>query len=122
MVWCGVAETPLEEEEHEDEDEIVEGQKAEEEEKTETPLSQEQREMVKRLHVNLGHLPVVERMITMLKVAKSQTRVTKFVKEKFCCDICMKQRKEIRRRRAAVPRTFEFNRTVDAFYLHWGGK
>ena len=33
MVWCGVAETPLEEEEHEDEDEIVEGQKAEEEEK-----------------------------------------------------------------------------------------
>ena len=36
----------------------------------------------------------------------------------------MKQRKEIRRRRAAIPRTFEFNRIVgaDVFYIHWGGK
>ena len=123
MVWCGVAEGPAGEEEIEDEEDEVAEENPEAESREDQPLSQEQKEMVKRLHVNLGHLPV-ERMITMLKAAKAQPRVLKFVKEKFSCETCMKQRKEIRRRRAAIPRTFEFNRIVgaDVFYIHWGGK
>ena len=76
---------PAGEEEIEDEEDEVAEENPEAESREDQPLSQEQKEMVKRLHVNLGHLPV-ERMITMLKAAKAQPRVLKFVKEKFSCE------------------------------------
>lgn len=89
----------------------------------EQELSQAQKDLVKRLHHNMGHLPV-ERMVTMLKAAKAQPKVLKFVRDKFNCETCMKQRRQVSRRRAAFPRTFEFNRIVgaDVFFVRWGNK
>ena len=89
----------------------------------ERPLSREEKEMVKRLHVNLGHLPT-DRMLMMLKAANAKPKVLQFVRDEMACDICMRQHREVGRRRAAFPRTFEFNKIVglDVFYLKWGGR
>lgn len=89
----------------------------------ERPLSREEKEMVKRLHVNLGHLPT-DRMLMMLKAANAKPKVLQFVRDEMACDTCMRQRREVGRRRAAFPRTFEFNKIVglDVFYLKWGGR
>jgi len=89
----------------------------------EQELFQAQRDLVRRLHHNMGHLPV-ERMVAMLKAAKAQPKVLKYVRDKFNCETCMKQRRQVSRRRAAYPRTFEFNRIVgaDTFYVKWGTK
>ena len=123
MVWSGVAtadpdfmEDPVEEDAEEEE---ANHSKVREE----AELSQEQKDMVKRLHVNMGHLPV-DRMLVMLKAAKAQEKVIRYVRDQLHCEDCMRQRKEIRRRRAAFPRTFEFNRIVgvDVFYIKFKGK
>ena len=118
QVWMGVAEEPLEEEE---EEEAEEREKNPQEE--EKPLSTEQKEMVKRIHVNMGHLPT-DRMLVMLKAAKAQDKVIRYVRDEMKCQECMRQRREIKRRRAAYPRTFEFNKIVgcDIFYVKMNGK
>ena len=87
------------------------------------PLSREQKEMVKRLHVNMGHLPV-DRLLVMLKAANAQQKVLRYVREEMHCEECMRQRRELRRKKATYPRMFEFNRIVgvDIFYIKWGGK
>ena len=86
-------------------------------------LTTEQKEMVRRLHHNMGHLPL-DRMIVMLKAAKAKENVLKYVRDEFQCEACMRQRREITRRKAAFPRTFEFNRVVgvDTFFVKWKGK
>eukprot|EP00435_Cladocopium_sp_Y103_P027150 s2554_g6.t1 len=87
------------------------------------PLSRDQRDMVKRLHINMGHLPK-DRMLVMLKAAKAQPKVIRYVRDEMHCEECMRQRREVRRRPAAYPRTFEFNRIAgaDIFYIKWNGK
>ena len=86
-------------------------------------LSSQQKEMIHRLHVNLGHLPL-DRFIPMLKAAKARPEVLDYVHKQFRCDVCMNQRREISRRKAAYPRTFEFNRIIglDTFFVKWGDK
>ena len=73
--------------------------------------------------VNMGHLPM-DRMVVMLKAANAKESVLRYVKEEFKCEHCMRQRREISRRPAAFPRTFEFNRIigVDTFFVKWKGK
>ena len=86
-------------------------------------LTAEQKEMVRRLHHNMGHLPL-DRMIVMLKAARAKEDVLRYVRDEFQCEMCMRQRREVTRRKAAFPRTIEFNRIVgvDTFFVKWKGK
>ena len=89
----------------------------------EKEISQAQKDLVKRMHHNMGHLPI-DRMLIMLKAAKAQEKVLKYVRDQFKCEACMRQRRQVSRRKAAYPRTFEFNRIVgaDTFFIKWGQK
>ena len=112
-----------EEEEEEDPETMEDAERKKEDQAMEGRLSQEQKAMINRLHHNMGHLPV-DRMIVMLKAARAKESVLKYVKEEYKCEVCMRQRREISRRPAAFPRTFEFNRVigVDTFFVKWRGK
>ena len=92
MVWSGVATADPEymEDPGEEEEEEAEHSRVQEE----ATLSQEQKDMVKRLHVNMGHLPI-DRMMVMLKAAKAQDKVIRYVRDHLDCEDCMRQRKEI---------------------------
>eukprot|EP00435_Cladocopium_sp_Y103_P035246 s245_g9.t1 len=126
LLWSGVAERPAQE----GEDEAAEEEEAMEDEpelparaEQEQPLSQAQKDMIRRLHINMGHLPK-DRMLVMLKAAKAQNKVIRYVRDELHCEECMRQRREVRRRAAAYPRTFEFNRIVgvDTFFVKFNGK
>ncbi|CAK8995053.1 Retrovirus-related Pol polyprotein from transposon TNT 1-94 [Includes: Protease, partial [Durusdinium trenchii] len=86
-------------------------------------LTEEQKKKILRMHLNMGHLSK-EQMLSMLKAAGAREGVLKFVKEKFGCTYCMRQRKPVERRHATIPRTFSFNRIIglDFFYLSFGGR
>ena len=127
--WSGIYVTENEEDETDDEEEApVEDELGQEHvapeghSEEERPLSKDEKEMVMRLHVNLGHLPT-DRMLMMLKAANAKPKVMQHVRDEMSCDVCMRQRREIGRRRAAFPRTFEFNKIVglDVFYVKWRG-
>jgi hypothetical protein len=62
-------------------------------------------------------------MLMMLKAANAKQKVMQYVRDEMACDVCMRQRREVGRRRAAFPRTFEFNKIVglDVFFVKWGG-
>jgi len=128
--WSGIYVAEKDEEETDDDEEasaedefgqeriVPEGHSEEE-----RPLSKDEKEMVMRLHVNLDHLPT-DRMLMMLKAANAKPKVMQYVRDEMACDVCMRQRREVGRRRAAFPRTFEFNKIVglDVFYVKWGGR
>ena len=86
-------------------------------------LTSEQKKKVNLLHTNLGHLPR-ERMLSLLRAAGALPAVLHYVKTEFSCEQCFRQKRPIERRKAALPRTFSFNRLigVDFFYLNFGGK
>ena len=86
-------------------------------------LTSEQKKKVNLLHTNLGHLPR-ERMLSLLRAAGALPAVLHYVKTEFSCEQCFRQKRPIERRKAALPRTFSFNRLigVDYFYLNFGGK
>ena len=55
------------------------------------PLTNRDRELVKRVHVNSGH-PPVERLARVLKAAGARAEVLKYVLEEFSCDDYSKHR------------------------------
>ena len=114
---------PLEEEEEDEERDEAEDEDKHNRVKKEQGISEELKQMVHRLHVNLGHLPL-DRMKMMLKAANAKDEVLSYVRDKYHCEVCMRQRREITRRKAAFPRMFEFNRIlgVDTFFVKWQGK
>ena len=86
-------------------------------------VSEKQKDLVYKLHVNLGHLPV-NQMLSMLKAAGAQDSVRRFVKEEFKCPQCSKQQKPIPHKKATFPKTFSFNQIVgiDYFYVNFLNK
>ena len=78
--------------------------------------------LVEKLHLNLGHLSK-ERMVVMLKAAGAREDVLEYVQKQFECETCDRRQREVRRRVAAYPRTFTFNRivAVDTVYVPWRG-
>ena len=82
------------------------------------PLTNKDRELVKRVHVNSGY-PPVERLARVLKAAGARAEVLKYVLEEFSCDVCSKHRGPEPRRRVALPRTFAFNHIIgtDTFFI-----
>jgi len=87
------------------------------------PLSPQQKEMLHRLHCNMGHAPRAQ-LLMMLKAAGAKDSVLKHVQEEFQCDQCMRQHRPVPRKQVTFPRTFSFNHVlaVDFFYISWMGK
>ena len=82
-----------------------------------------EKKKVHLVHTNMGHLPR-EQMLLLLKAAGAKPEVMEYVKHRFGCEHCMKQKRPVERRRAAFPRTFSFNRiiSVDFFYVALGNQ
>lgn len=87
------------------------------------PLTPEQKKKVMQVHTNLGHISR-EQMLSLFKAAGAKHSVMQFVRDQFSCEQCDKQKRPLERRKAAVPRTFTFNRHVgaDIFYLSFQGR
>ena len=86
-------------------------------------LTVEQKKKIELLHCNMGHLSR-DQMLLMLRAANAKEGVLKYVRDRFQCSSCMRQRKPVERRLAAVPRTFAFNRIValDYFFLSFSNR
>ncbi|CAK9083538.1 Retrovirus-related Pol polyprotein from transposon RE2 (Retro element 2) (AtRE2) [Includes: Protease RE2 [Durusdinium trenchii] len=86
-------------------------------------LTEEQKKKITLMHLNMGHLSK-DQMLAMLKAAGAKEGVLRYVKDKFRCEHCMRQRKPVERRHAALPRTFSFNRIValDYFFLSFSNR
>ena len=85
-------------------------------------LSESQKSLVKKIHVNTGH-PPRDRLLRTLKAAGAKPSVLKYVRDEFSCDVCAIRRGPDHRRKAQCPRTFAFNRvlSVDVFYVPFKG-
>ena len=85
-------------------------------------LTDSQRRLIHKIHVNVGH-PPAERFLRMLQAAGALPQVMKYVKEEYQCDQCSIKRRADHRFRARCPRSFEFNRAlaVDTMYVNFGG-
>ena len=89
-----------------------------EESQASTKITEKQKRLVRRVHVNTGH-PNREQFLRMLKAAGTKEEVLKYVRDRFSCDHCNLQRGMAPRRRAQMPRTFAFNKIValDVLYI-----
>ena len=81
-------------------------------------LQKHLQEQVKRVHVNPAHPPKSD-FIRMLKVARAKDQVIDWVRKEFSHEEREAQRKPSWRRKAAMPRTYHFNRVVavDLFFV-----
>ena len=70
-----------------------------------TPVSDSQRRLVQKVHVNTGH-PDRLRMLRAFKAAGALPQVLRYIREEFGCEDCQLKRGPDNRRRAQLPRTF----------------
>ncbi|CAE7368225.1 RE1 [Symbiodinium sp. CCMP2456] len=84
----------------------------------EPQVSQQQRDLIKKLHINTGH-PPADRFLRTLKAAGALPHVLKYVRDKFVCETCQVKRGPDPRRKAQCPRIFTFNKvlSMDVFYV-----
>ncbi len=110
---------PVDEEEEADRLPVQEAS-AHEESKPTSKVSEKQKRLVRRVHVNTGH-PNREQFLRMLKAAGTKEEVLKYVRDQFTCDHCNLQRGVAPRRRAQMPKTFAFNKIValDILYINF---
>ena len=90
---------------------------------TRTGVTNKQKDLLYKLHVNTGHLPVPQ-MLAMLKAAGARDEIREYVKNEFHCLQCMKQHRPVSHRRSTFPKSFSFNKLVgiDFFYISFLGK
>ena len=93
------------------EEDGLEKREAEEPDHVQGSLTSEDRRLVQKLHVNLGH-PNNYELSKALRLARARNAVWRYVKDDFKCDICERNRKPKNARPAMLPRTFEPCRTV----------
>eukprot|EP00959_Pyramimonas_sp_CCMP1952_P245190 5124529-Pyramimonas_sp.AAC.1 len=86
-------------------------------------LTEAQKRMIDRVHVNLGH-PRREEMIRILGNAHAKPEVLHYLKHEYRCPRCEASSRAVQRRRAAIPRAYAFNRIAgaDLFFVTYGGK
>ena len=82
-------------------------------------ITDKQKRLLHRVHVNSGH-PNREQFLRLLKAAGCREPLLKYVKDKYHCSHCDLQRGPAPRRRAQMPKTFQFNRIVgvDVLYVN----
>ena len=113
----------------------AEGEEEEEPEERETPgvrarsgttetsrarVSEEQKKLIRKLHVNTGH-PPQDRFLRTLRAAGALPHVLEYVRDHFKCDDCAVKVQADSRRRAQCPRLYSFNRavSVDVMYIRF---
>ena len=85
-------------------------------------LTDGMKRLVEKVHVNLGHPPKLQ-FLRALKAARANYIILKYVADSFRRSACEAHARPRPRRRAALPRTYAFNKVVavDLFYLRWQG-
>ena len=83
-------------------------------------LSESQKSLIRKIHVNTGH-PPRERLLRTLRAAGAKANVLQYVRDEFECETCAIKRGPDHRRKAQCPRTFAFNKvlSVDVFYVQF---
>ena len=86
-------------------------------------VTESQKRMVMKVHVNTGH-PPRSQFLRMMRVGGALPHVLKYIQEEFSCDQCEIKNKPDNRRRAHCPRSFAFNRVVsiDVLYIKYQQK
>ena len=87
-------------------------------------LSESQKNLIKKIHINTGH-PPRDRLLRTLKAAgRQRPAFLRYVRDEFQCQACDTKRGPDHRRKAQCPRTFAFNKvlSVDVFYHHFRGQ
>ncbi|CAE7857444.1 unnamed protein product [Symbiodinium necroappetens] len=86
-------------------------------------VSEEQKKLVRKLHVNTGH-PPMERFLRTMRAAGALPHVLEYIRDHFKCDDCEIKVRADSRRRAQCPRLYTFNRvlSVDIMYLRFQEK
>ena len=100
------------------------GLEEEEEQPAEYQLPTEtQIKMVNQYHRNLGH-PSRREFLKVLKAAHAKPAVLEYVRREYRCADCDAHTKPQPSRKAAIPRTYEFNRIIalDVFYIPLRGQ
>ena len=79
--------------------------------------------MVNQYHRNLGH-PSSREFLKVLKAAHAKPPVREYVRREYRCADCDAHAKPQPSRKAAIPRTYEFNRitALDVFYIPLRGQ
>ena len=79
--------------------------------------------MVNQYHRNLGH-PSRREFLKVLKAAHTKPAVLEYVRREYRCADCDAHTKPQPSRKAAIPRTYEFNRIIalDVFYIPLRGQ
>ena len=106
-----------------DEDEAAEAEEGSEPAAEERELSPEEMRLVEKVHVDVGH-PTRDEYLRLLRCAHARPEVISYVKKRFRCGQCESSVRMKARRRAAVPRTYAFNKIVGAglVYLPFQGE
>ena len=83
-------------------------------------LTEAQKRLVKRIHINTGH-PPRDRLLRALRAAGALPQILKYVQQEFSCEDCQRRQRPEVHRKAQLPRTFTFNKVLclDFFYLKW---
>eukprot|EP00971_Amphidinium_carterae_P344931 6485618-Amphidinium_carterae.1 len=76
----------------------------------ETPTTQ-QKAVIRRIHVNLGHPPLTE-LLRALRLAKVRPGLRLWVKNKFYCEECHMNKRPSLKRPSMLPRSYSFNRVI----------
>ena len=116
--------TGLEEEEQEEEDNPGPAEDAPLEEDTpEKKVTNSQKQMVLKVHVNTGH-PPQEQFLRMMRAGGALPHVLKYIRDEFKCTQCSIKNRPDNRRRAHCPRSFTFNRvlSIDVLYVNFQQK
>ena len=71
-------------------------------------ISTQEKSMVLRAHVNLGH-PQMKEFVRLLRAAGTRPDIIDYVMKEFVCEGCLKERRQPSRLPAATPRTYDFN-------------
>ncbi len=89
------------------------GDETEEEQATEP-----QKQMVNKLHVNLGH-PSTRECVRLLKCRHGRPAILRYAQKGLRCPDCEAHAAQNPRRKASMPRTYEFNKIVamDLLYV-----
>ncbi|CAE7917463.1 unnamed protein product, partial [Symbiodinium sp. KB8] len=83
-------------------------------------VSEEQKKLIRKLHINTGH-PPMERFLRTMRAAGALPHVLEYIRDHFKCDDCEIKVRADSRRRAQCPRLYTFNRvlSVDIMYLRF---
>ena len=105
-------------------EEDAEDEKAEEAEEDEEVnprgVSEADKRLVRRLHVNLGH-PARNDFCRALRMGKAREEVIKYVKNQFSCDLCSGQERPKAARPSTIPRHFETGKVVGVDVVYFPG-